>query len=401
MTLDAAELELAITASLIDRFSEFSDDDNPLHMDQGFATAHSFKDRVAHGAISVAAISRLIGTQLPGTGALWRSLQIDWLAPLYPGDVLRLRVAVAQVSSVAGSIRLNITGTTGRDVEVLRGSAAVGIQATTQGLSTTPAAAPPAVPHSLPTAGRADRPVLVTGGTRGIGRATAIKLARLGHPVAITYHSGLAAADAVVLQIRKDGGQAHAYAFDATRPETAASLVADVRRQFGRLLALVHSASPQLSYAPFEALTQEGLSSLQTVYVGTGLALAQALAADCQAASWGRLVYVGTTAIVGDPPSNAAAYVAAKMGLLGLVRGLAVELGKRGTTCNMVSPGLTDTDLVADLPQRAKLLEAQRAPMRRLAVPDDTAALIGFLLGDEAGFITGSHLPVNGGIGML
>jgi 3-oxoacyl-[acyl-carrier protein] reductase len=82
------------------------------------------------------------------------------------------------------------------------------------------------------------------------------------------------------------------------------------------------------------------------------------------------------------------------------MRSLAAELGPCGITCNAVSPGLTNTEFVADLPQREKLLEAQRTPVRRLADPADTARLVAFLAGDEGAFITGAHLPVTGGFTM-
>ena len=112
---------------------------------------------------------------------------------------------------------------------------------------------------------------------------------------------------------------------------------------------------------------------------------------------FGRFIFLGTAALSGTPPAGWAAYVSAKSALTGLIRCAASELGRLGITVNMVSPGLTVTDLTADIPQRAKAVEAHHNPMRRLATAEDTANAISFLLSDAAGYINGVNLPVTGG----
>jgi 3-oxoacyl-[acyl-carrier protein] reductase len=398
----ADRLAVRITDELIDRFAGLSGDENPLHMSEPFARQHGFRGRVSHGALALSFLSALIGMRLPGPGALWRSVQVDWIAPLFPGDTLQLEVTVRQVSSGTDSLLLAVSGTNQDGRATLRGTAIVGFGEGSVGDRPPPEPVPaPASAATHLTRDRADRAVLVTGGTRGIGRAIAVELARLGHPVALTYLSRAEAAEEVVAAIRAAGGRAVALPFDADRPGDAAELVGRARHGLGPVLGLVHSGSPPIRYMAVESTSPEYLETMNRAYSGSGLALAQAILADCRAAQWGRLVYVGSGRLFGPPPENTAAYVTAKMGLWGLVRALAAELGRLGITANMISPGLTDTDFVADLSSRSKLLEGQRTPLRRLAHPGDAAALAGFLLGDEAGFITGSNLPVTGGFTMV
>lgn len=399
-TGQSASMEIEITNDLIDRFAALSGDNNPLHMSSEYGVDHGFKGRVAHGAIALSFISNLVGTRLPGPGALWRGIQLDWVAPLYPGDVLHLETTVQQVSISADSLGLLIEGKNQNGTRVLRGSATVSLSTTVPSAEVYSGAPQLAANEIITTSGRAERPVLVTGGSRGIGRAIAIHLARLGHPVALTYRANVAAANEVTSQIILEGGQAIAFEFDAASPNSASRVVEQVREQFGRVLCLVHAGSPALRYTSVEEDATEYLEQLLRVYVGSGLTLAQAIIPDCKACRWGRLIYIGSSRLFGPPPPDISVYVTAKMGLWGLTRSLASELGRFGITCNMVSPGLTDTELVADLSRREKLLEAQRTPMRRLAEPDDAARFIGFLTGDESSFVTGSNLPITGGFTM-
>lgn len=393
MSPEVARLEVPITAELVEAFARLSGDSNPLHVDEAFAARQGFRGRVAHGALAVAFLSRLIGAELPGPGALWRSLQIDWLAPLHPGDTLSLEARVRSSSPGTESVALAVEGTNQRGTHVLRATAIVGTPVPLRAPER-PEAAPVATADAAGAA--AGHPALVTGGSRGIGRAVAVALARAGHPVALTYRSRREAALAVVAEIEAAGGKAFALPFDAEIPETASALVAAARESLGRVLVLVHAGTPPLTPAPVEAVTAADLERFHRAYVASGLLLAQAILPDARAARFGRLVYVGSSAIF-EPPERSTAYVAAKAALVGLVRSLAVELGPYGITANLVSPGLTETELRDDVSRRARLVEAQRTPLRRLHAPEDTAALVAFLAGREGGFLTGCHFPVTGG----
>ena len=114
----------------------------------------------------------------------------------------------------------------------------------------------------------------------------------------------------------------------------------------------------------------------------------------------GCIVNIGSTYAWGVPPANLAAYVAAKAALAGLTRAAAVELGPKGVRVNMVSPGMTETDLIADVPERMRKVFAMQTPLRRLAVPGDVAAVVAMLVSPAGSFIHGADIPVSGGSAM-
>lgn len=391
---------MLVTDDAVSAFASLSGDVNPLHLDSGYARKQGFPRRVAHGCLTLSYVSRLIGTQLPGDGALWRSLEVEWLKPVFPGDRVTITGTVLQQSISADSIVLEIEAVTETGSRVLRARATVGMTAVIGGTAVAArptASAAAAAPPSAAAAGRAGRPVLVTGGSRGIGRAIALELARHGHPVAVGYHASPDAAATAVAVIHTAGGRALGVHLDAASPDSVAGAVAATRDAFGPALAVVHAATPPLDGTPVTELDAGALEPFWRIYVVGGVSLVHVVLPAMKQASWGRLVFLGTSALFGAPPPKMAAYVAAKSALVGLARSLAVELGPFGITTNVVSPGLTLTDLTRDTSPRAQLAEAQKNPMRRLAQPEDTAAVVAFLLGDEAAFINGVHLPVTGG----
>jgi 3-oxoacyl-[acyl-carrier protein] reductase len=144
----------------------------------------------------------------------------------------------------------------------------------------------------------------------------------------------------------------------------------------------------------------EALERYFRVYVSAALSLAQAMQVDWSQTHWGRVVLLGTAAQIGAPPPQLLAYVTAKSALEGLCKALAVEVGVLGVTVNLVAPGMTPTALVQHVPPRARMLEAQRTPLRRLATPADTAELVAFLMSDSGAFISGAQIPVTGGLSM-
>ena len=405
-------LEAVVTAAMVDEFARLSGDDNPLHLDDGAARRFGFPQRVAHGCLTLGLLSRLIGKRLPGEGALWRALTVDWLRPVFPGKTVRLEAEVVQRSTAGSSLLLQVEAFTSSDVCVLRGRATVVVGAESAGGAApvwdpgNPAPPPemassePSLPATAAAGGRSGRLVLVTGGSGGIGGAIAEELGRLGHLVAVGFHRGGEAAAAVVAAIERLGGRAVAVGLDAGDPASVRAAVATAGARLSDLQALVHAASPPAEGVAVEELAAETFERFWRIYALGGLIAAQALLPAIRDRRWGRLVFLGTSYLLGPPPAKLAGYVAAKSALLGLTRSLAVEVGPLGATANLVSPSVTATRLTRGASPRALLAEAQRNPARRLAEPADTARLVGFLLGDEASFINGAHLPVTGGSAM-
>jgi len=233
---------------------------------------------------------------------------------------------------------------------------------------------------------------LVTGASKGIGAAIARALAQDGWNVGVNYRSDKAGADETVKAIEDAGGKAVAVHADVTDGD-AKALIGEVENALGPVLALVNNAG----------VTRDGLAlqlsddDWDTV-IGTNLSPAFRLTRDALRgmikARYGRVVniasVVGTKANVGQ--SN---YAAAKAGLIGMTKTIAAEVARRGVTVNAVAPGFIDTGMTADLPTDEI---AKAIPARRLGTPEDVAAAVRYLASEDAGYVTGTTLYVDGGI---
>lgn len=243
----------------------------------------------------------------------------------------------------------------------------------------------------------ARRVALVTGGSRGIGRATALALARGGLDVAVNYREALGAADEVVAEIRAAGRRAVALQADVGEATEARGLVAGTVEHLGRLDVLVSNAGV-IEKAGVLDLIEETWDRLFRVNVRGAFFCAQAAARHMAQAGGGRIVFVASTAALMAEP-QLAAYASAKGALLALTRAMALELAPHQITVNAVVPGTTATGMTSayasDPAARARVLK--RYPLGRLGRPEDTAAAIGFLASEEAGWITGQTLVVDGG----
>jgi 3-oxoacyl-[acyl-carrier protein] reductase len=389
-----ATVVVEVDEALVDAFAKLSGDENALHMDSAYATAQGFQSRVAHGAILVNAVSTLIGMKLPGEGALWRRVRVDWTAPVFPGDTVTVEGTVRRSSAEQRSIEIALSAKNQTGREVMRGDAVVGL---------TDSAADEAAPVSerararVATVGDA-RAVLVTGGSRGIGRAIALELAAAGFAVAVGYHSRADAADAVVAEIEGAGGRAVSAKLDVL--DAGASAFDEIEAALGPLRGLVHGATPDLPSAPAADASVDELERLFRAYCSFGLLGAQRVLANAGDEKWGRVVFLGTTYITGVPPAKMLAYVTAKSALVGLTRALAAELSPAGVTVNLLSPGMVQTELVRHLSKRQLLGEAQRTPTRRLTEAADVAASVRYLFSDGGRQVTGAQLNLSGGLSM-
>lgn len=243
------------------------------------------------------------------------------------------------------------------------------------------------------------RIAIVTGGASGMGKATAERLARDGHAVGVLDVDGTGA-EVVVAAIVAAGGKAIALRCDlADRAQIEASVV-KTRAELGPVTIVVNNAALE-SFAPVAEVTEADWDRLMNVNLKAAFALIQIALPDMVAAGWGRVINVSAFgAQIGAP--NMALYTATKGGVISMTRSMAVELGRQGITVNSVSPGFIDTPMArraidGDLfPVPYEQIIASY-PIPRLGRPEEIAAAVAFFASEDAGYVTGQLLGVNGG----
>jgi NAD(P)-dependent dehydrogenase (short-subunit alcohol dehydrogenase family) len=246
------------------------------------------------------------------------------------------------------------------------------------------------------------RTAIVTGSASGMGKATALRFARDGRSVGVLDIDG-AGAQAVAAEIAAGGGKALALEADlASRAEIEAA-VDKARSQFGPVTIVVNNAAVE-SFAPVAEITDADWDRLMDVNLKGAFVLIQAALPDMVAAGWGRVINISAFgAQIGAP--NMALYTATKGGIISMTRSMAVELGPKGITVNSVSPGFIDTPMsrraiegdLFPVPYE-QILAAY--PIPRLGQPEEIAAACAFFASDDAGYVTGQLLGVNGGAAM-
>jgi 3-oxoacyl-[acyl-carrier protein] reductase len=237
---------------------------------------------------------------------------------------------------------------------------------------------------------------VVTGSSRGIGRIIALRLAQGGAKVVVNHRDSEATALEVVEEIKAGGGEAIAVRADVSDPAQAKSLIQAAQKAFGRVDILVNNAGTTRDTLIMRMSEEDWDVVVDTNLKGTFNCI-KAVARQMMRQRSGRIVNVTSVAgLAGN--AGQANYASAKAGVIGLTKTVAKELGSRGITCNAVAPGLVPTDLTASLPPDLVQMAIDRTPLGRTGTPEDMAAAVAFLASDQASFITGQILAVDGGL---
>jgi 3-oxoacyl-[acyl-carrier protein] reductase len=239
---------------------------------------------------------------------------------------------------------------------------------------------------------------LVTGAAKGIGRAIALALARDGFQVAVHYRASQAEAEATALAIRDAGGAAETFAADLADPAQADALVKAVEQKLGPIHTLVSNAGllkgNLIAFTKFEEWREVMAANLDAAFL-----LTKAVTRGMARQKAGRIIYISSDAgLLGD--LMRAAYSASKAGLFGLAKTAARELAASRVTVNAVAPGIITTDMTADIPETRRAKQLAAIPLARFGNPEEVAGAVRFLASDDAAWITGQTLCVDGGLCM-
>jgi 3-oxoacyl-[acyl-carrier protein] reductase len=240
------------------------------------------------------------------------------------------------------------------------------------------------------------RVALVTGGSRGIGRAIALGLAQNGHRVAVNYSTRPEAAESVVTEIRSNGGEAIALGADVSDEAAVGRLISEVGERLGPVEVLVNNAG----------VTRDGLLARMSsddwdrvieVNLRSAFLCTKAVMRGMLKNRWGRIISIGSVSGLAGNPGQAN-YAASKAAVIGFTKSVAKEVGGRGITVNVVAPGFIETDMTAELGEVALEAAISATAVGRLGRPEDVAAAVAYLAGENAGFVTGQVIVVDGGL---
>jgi len=384
---DTANLSHTISQQDIDHFVELTGDDNKLHIDASYAETTVYKKPVAHGMLGASFISTVIGTQLPGDGALWFAQNLEFLLPVRVGDTITVVAEVLKKYDRDNIVELKTDIFNQHKQTVTTGVAKVKIIEPQ----------PPAEPC---VASVAKKIALIIGATGGIGQAICRQLAEDGFDLAIHYRRNKQAAKGIQDILVPLGNTCMTCSADIIDPQQTSSMVEQVVRKLGGITLLVNCSTAKIPVIKFSSLVWEDMQVHTDTSIRGMFNLAKEVVPIFEAQRNGKIITFTTQAIE-TPSPGWLHYITAKAALQGFSKALAVELAPKGITVNMVSPGMTDSELIADIPEKNRLMVAAKAPLRRLAKPEDIAGAVSFLASSKADYITGETIRVNGGQVML
>jgi 3-oxoacyl-[acyl-carrier protein] reductase len=395
--LDFAELSVGQTfsaehcfdAESVDAFAALVGDYSPLHVDEIYAQEAGFSGRVVHGLFLASLFSRLVGMKVPGKRALYVGQDLRFRRPVFVGETVLATTKISAMNSALREIQLTTT--------ILKADQSVAVSGTARVIVRGSSAEQKTSSQSRPIRKVKGQPLaLVTGASRGIGAAIALRLASDGFVVAVNYKSNDEAARSVVDRIVNAGGLALPVRADIHDESGVEEIVSGLVSKFGSLDLLVNNAAQGYEMKTVLEMPWASIEEQFNASVRAPLVLCRT-AFPYLRETGGSIVNIISQVVESQPPKQMLDYVIGKFGLLGLTRGLAVEWAAEGIRVNGVAPSLIETDMTSHLNDRVFKLEASKTPLRRLAAPEDVAAAVSYLASKDAAFLTGIVMPVTGG----
>lgn len=378
-----------ISKSDIDKFVDLTGDDNKLHIDEQYASRTQFKKPVVHGMLGASFISTIIGTKIPGDGALWFSQSLEFLLPVRVGDQLTIVAEVIKKNDKEQIIELKTDIFNQNRQIVTRGVAKVKVVETEPDVMEM-------ADHTEPI----PKTALVIGGSGGIGKAVCIQLAKDGFNVIIHYNKNKQAADELKNKIEDGKGKVLMVSADILDETAIKEIVAKGLRAFGSIDVVVNCAAVSIPNIKFQDLVWTDFMKQLEVNIKSTFFITHEVVPHMIRNGYGKIINIGSFA-VDKPNTEWTPYITAKSALIGFTKSLATELAPKGIRVNMVTPSLISTELTADVPEKIKLLTAAQTPLRRLAVAQDVAGAISFLASDNSDFLNGENIRINGGQVMI
>jgi len=387
---DTATIIHTITDSDIEKFVDLTGDDNKLHVNKEFAKKTEFKKPVVHGMLGASFISTLIGTKLPGDGALWFSQTLEFLRPVRVGDTITIHAEVISKNDKSNSIELK--------TEIINQNR----QIVTSGISKIKVIPLEDELNNQDNIVKTERKksALILGASGGVGRAVAFRLAKEGFDLILHYHNNKSAVEELMVEISNFGIEASIYKVDLLNTNEVKEFTQMISRKFPDLNGFVNCSTVSVPNIKFENLEWTDIQKHIDINIKGSFYLLKELMPGFVRQKYGKIVFI-TTQYIETPNNELLHYVVSKSAVLGFVKSLAIEFAGRGINVNMVSPSMIDTDLVADIPKKVKMLTEAKTPLKRLCTPEDVAEAVSFLMSDKSNFITGETIRVNGGQVMI
>lgn len=385
---DHAEISVQLTKEHIDKFIDLTGDDNKLHHDSSYSKKTPFKKPVAHGMLSASFISTIIGTKIPGDGALWFSQNLEFLLPVRENDTITVTAEVIKKFQRDHTIELKTDVFNQNKQKVISGSAKVKVFEE----------------EKEETAEELEKPAakvaLIIGASGGIGKQTCLQLAQDGFDVIIHYNKDKESALNIKEEVEKLKQKAILVSANIADKNEVHNMAESIMRHYDSITCLVNCTTSKIANIPLNKLEWEDFQKHIDVSIKGLLHLVQEFTPLLEKSKNGKIINISTQAIE-TPNTEWLPYITAKSALNGMTKALALELAPKKITVNQVSPGMTNTDLISNIPEKFRILTAAKTPLKRLAETKDIANAIAFLASEKAVFITGETLRVNGGQVML